>query len=297
MKPNLTAALLLSMLLGSALAQDMSFFQLARDGTIDAVRAALARGVNVNDRDEYGQTPLMYAAGSNTLAVVAELVQGGAAVDETSHAGWTPLMYAVRDNPDFGVIKYLVMLSKSLSARNGGGETALDIARQVNPEATSFIEQFLAGKEQQRINHEQAQQRAEESRAARGSNTGPRSSSIRVPNTFHELPSYELNDSITMTLYQAFAREYDLSCSQHKGYYTRVSSFEQGDQRVSEFFRLFANRYGIVDRYGPTNSGHTMYLLGDQGTSYVFIYIYSPGSQYYVPAGSPYYVHVFGPCR
>lgn len=87
-----------------AAAQEMTIFQLARDGTLDEIQAAIAAGADVNARDAYGQTPLMYAAGANSPAVIEALIAAGAEVNAHSGAGWTALMYAARDNPHPGVL-------------------------------------------------------------------------------------------------------------------------------------------------------------------------------------------------
>jgi ankyrin repeat protein len=49
----------------SARAQTIGFFDLVKVGTPQAVKAAIAKGADVNAKDTSGETVLMYAAGNN----------------------------------------------------------------------------------------------------------------------------------------------------------------------------------------------------------------------------------------
>lgn len=108
---------------------DLSLFITARDGTAADLRAELSGVDNVDQRDSYGQTPLMYAAGRSNSEMVQLLLDAGADVNARSDAGWTPLMYAARDNTDIAVAFRLIQAGADLRAANESGETALEIAR------------------------------------------------------------------------------------------------------------------------------------------------------------------------
>jgi len=90
----------------------------SRTGSVDAVKALMAHGANVNAREQWlGETALMWAAAENHAAVVRTLVAAGADLNARSdvqdapvlefprsggpnapfpRGGWTPLMYAAR---------------------------------------------------------------------------------------------------------------------------------------------------------------------------------------------------------
>ena len=101
----------------------------SRDGSIDQVNTLIAQGLDVGVTDEYGQTPLMYAAtGNEDPDVITVLVDAGAGVDAQTLAGWTALMYAVRDNPNSEVVKRLLDLGADVDLRNSEELRALDYA-------------------------------------------------------------------------------------------------------------------------------------------------------------------------
>mgnify|MGYP000403499361 CR=1 FL=1 len=117
--------------------QDIAFFELAKRGDATSIASAIRAGANVNARDTYGQTPLMYAASLNSPTAVAEL-SVIANINAQSNAGWTALMYAARDNPD--VVATLLNRGADARLTNSDGQTALDIARATG----SVTSQLLA---------------------------------------------------------------------------------------------------------------------------------------------------------
>jgi ankyrin repeat protein len=69
----------------------------ARSGSVDAVKALLAAGADVNAKETWnGQTALMWAAAEGHAPVVQALIAGGADIRMGSNAGTTPLIFAVR---------------------------------------------------------------------------------------------------------------------------------------------------------------------------------------------------------
>ena len=69
----------------------------ARTGSVAAVRALLARGADVNAKEQLrGQTALMWAAAENHTDVVRALVEAGADVKVRSNGGFTPFLFAIR---------------------------------------------------------------------------------------------------------------------------------------------------------------------------------------------------------
>jgi ankyrin repeat protein len=70
----------------------------ARTGTLAAVQALLARGAAVDAKDEArGQTALMWAAAEGHAGVVDALIESGASFRTRVPSGFTPLLFAVRE--------------------------------------------------------------------------------------------------------------------------------------------------------------------------------------------------------
>ena len=88
----------------------------------ESVRYLVGQGADVNARDDLGETPLMKAAWVGKRDVVKFLAENGADLNAQSENGETALMRAVR-NPD--VVKYLVEQGADLNAKDRKGETVL----------------------------------------------------------------------------------------------------------------------------------------------------------------------------
>lgn len=74
---------------------EKSVWQAAVQGDIPALQSFLANGVNVDQMEDEGYTPLIYAAQEGQNNVVEFLLNNGANVNATNLYGWTPLMAAV----------------------------------------------------------------------------------------------------------------------------------------------------------------------------------------------------------
>ena len=88
----------------------------------ESVRYLLAQGADAKSRDELGETALMKAAWVGQLAAVRLLVEKGADVNARNTAGETPLMRAVRN---LDVVEYLVEQGADVNAKDGQGESVL----------------------------------------------------------------------------------------------------------------------------------------------------------------------------
>jgi hypothetical protein len=118
-----------------------SLFHAARLGDLDMLREAMGLGEDLNVRDVYGQTPLMYAVDHAQLAVVTVLLAAGADPNAASEAGWTPLMYAAREGRTVAITQALLNAGADPARRNAAGESALDIARaEANAEVAATLQ-------------------------------------------------------------------------------------------------------------------------------------------------------------
>jgi ankyrin repeat protein len=112
-----------------ALERAQSFIRLVRTCTAADVQAAVAAGAKVNDTDDVGWTPLMYAAQRNGDAkVIAALVKAGAAVNDRTPDGCTALMLAARESRAPDVITALLKAGADGTLLSDEGKTAYDYA-------------------------------------------------------------------------------------------------------------------------------------------------------------------------
>ncbi|NCA81990.1 MAG: ankyrin repeat domain-containing protein [Opitutae bacterium] len=89
---------------------------------LSAVQYLVDKGADVNAKDINGETALMKAAFLGQLDVVKYLVKKGADVNARSGRGETPLMWGVSD---LGVVQYLAEQGAEVNARDSAGETPL----------------------------------------------------------------------------------------------------------------------------------------------------------------------------
>ena len=90
---------------------------------VAVVRDLVARGVDVNEKDEEGVTPLMRAASAGRGEVVSVLVASGAEVDAKTNGGVTPLMMAALGGYADAVAPLLAKANPN--AKDNQGRTAL----------------------------------------------------------------------------------------------------------------------------------------------------------------------------
>ncbi len=69
----------------------------ASAGDLDEVLALLAKGVDVNGKDQRGWVALVSAAGNGHMDIVRALLKQGANVNATDYGGWTALMWASQE--------------------------------------------------------------------------------------------------------------------------------------------------------------------------------------------------------
>ncbi len=99
----------------------------AKRGDLAAVKAFLAAGVDVNAKDNYGETALDMAAYNGDDAVVKTLLAHGADVNAKDNVGDTALETAVTNGYD-AVVKTLLAHGADVNAKDNWGTTALWVA-------------------------------------------------------------------------------------------------------------------------------------------------------------------------
>ena len=94
------------------------------NGNLEIVRILLDFGAKVNARDDDKRTPLMMLDDDASVELASALIDAGAKVKVTDDEGNTPLILAARDvKPD--VLKVLIDAGADVNAANDNGVTAL----------------------------------------------------------------------------------------------------------------------------------------------------------------------------
>jgi ankyrin repeat protein/beta-lactamase regulating signal transducer with metallopeptidase domain len=98
------------------------------DGNVPLARFLLEQGVNVNEADWKGWTPLMVAAGENQADIVRMLIAAGAKVNYVNRQGWTALIEAA-DEGSYESAEVLLKAGADVNLTGAGNNrTALAMA-------------------------------------------------------------------------------------------------------------------------------------------------------------------------
>lgn len=121
-------ALSLSLAAVDAAAED-SLFAAVRSKDLKALAAMVERGVDVNTRNEAGQTPMMVAATqSGSEKLIDQLVLQGADIRARDTGGMTALMHAARKG-ELQNAEQLLQLGIDPDIKDNSGKTAADYAK------------------------------------------------------------------------------------------------------------------------------------------------------------------------
>jgi uncharacterized protein len=94
-------------------------------GELNAIKQHIAAGTDLNQKDEYGSTPLAIAATFGKTAAAKVLIKGGADINLKNNDGSTPLSIAAFFcRPD--IVKILLESGADKSLKNNYGSTALE---------------------------------------------------------------------------------------------------------------------------------------------------------------------------
>ena len=104
----------------------------------------IGKGANPNEVDDDKISVLSWATIGNNAGMVKSLLARGAQVNHVDNFGMTPLLYAASiDFGDTAVMEKLIAAGADVSAKNKGGLTALDLAKSYRHQAMANL---LAGK-------------------------------------------------------------------------------------------------------------------------------------------------------
>ena len=105
-----------------------SLFNSISDGDVDQVLAILDAGVDVDSRDDDGNTPLILAA-EGEHAIVEKLLERGANIDSQNRNGLTALIAAVKYE-DPALVAIFIKAGATLDLRDRKGRRAADFAKE-----------------------------------------------------------------------------------------------------------------------------------------------------------------------
>ena len=151
---------------GSALITPGQFLEAVQNGSLDKVKDCLARGVDINVRNENGESALhlvrdaalaefLISRGADVnlsdrqfgmtplfvqeVPIARLLVEAGANLNARSRTGNTPIIWFAYSNYLEG-IKYLLSVNADLHAMNNDGRTVLDVAEDFgSPELVRYL--------------------------------------------------------------------------------------------------------------------------------------------------------------
>ena len=106
----------------------------AKSGNLAEVERLIAQGASVDAKDNYGWTPLHWAAAKGHEAVCKLLIANNASVEAKNNYGLTPLHYAAGNGHE-AMCKLLIENKASVDAKNNHGWTPLYCAAANGHEA------------------------------------------------------------------------------------------------------------------------------------------------------------------
>jgi ankyrin repeat protein len=111
-----------------------SLLAIARSGTADQARKAISNGADINEKNLYGVTPLIFACANKDTEIAKILIEAGADVNVEAAGGYTPLFYAVEINRDniIEIINLLIISGANIEHKNYKGQTVLLYAAEMN---------------------------------------------------------------------------------------------------------------------------------------------------------------------
>ena len=74
-----------------------NFIKAIQEGDLEKVKKSIEKGVNVNQADQSGKSPIRIASSTGHIEIVKYLVEHGANINIKDKDGFTPLLIAAGD--------------------------------------------------------------------------------------------------------------------------------------------------------------------------------------------------------
>ena len=111
----------------SAYSMEIDIFEAAMAGNVARIQGIIRAGVNVNQKDYTGWTPLHIAAFYDHKAIVEHLIKAGADLNTIDKYGWTPLHVAAYYGHQ-EIVETLIKAGADINLRDDLGWTPLQLA-------------------------------------------------------------------------------------------------------------------------------------------------------------------------
>ncbi|ROQ28856.1 ankyrin repeat domain-containing protein [Gallaecimonas pentaromativorans] len=103
----------------------------------------IRKGINTNDIDVYGNTPLHYAVRAKRADIIKSLIDNGAKVNIINKEGVSPLREAFSSLPfDYDSIKTLIENGADIDQKNENGSSIKDLAQKVAYQSDEILKLF-----------------------------------------------------------------------------------------------------------------------------------------------------------
>jgi hypothetical protein len=121
------------LLVGTAFGQSLNEQLIREISVMDKanIEGLIAKGADINARDNHGETPLFTAACCTSKEVVELLLAKGADINVKDYQGWTPLWQAV-NNQQKEIVELLIAKGADVTVKNEDGKTLLQWAGSVS---------------------------------------------------------------------------------------------------------------------------------------------------------------------
>lgn len=96
-------------------------------------------GINLNQTDRNGYTPLHFAVQKNNYSVVKALVQKNAAIDPIDKFGNTPLYKCVTERVNVNITKLLLKHGANIAMKNNFGYSPIVVIQKTLPELLVWL--------------------------------------------------------------------------------------------------------------------------------------------------------------
>lgn len=106
---------------------EQSLFEAIANNDLNTVKECFQQEANIEAKDKYDTTPLMFAILKNNTEMVKLLIEKGADIEATDTFGLTPLMWAVEEN-NINIVKYLIEKGADINTKNKYNDTPLILA-------------------------------------------------------------------------------------------------------------------------------------------------------------------------